>query len=178
MKSLKTYYIGPAQYKTVKPRYARLRNMVLMALGFLLLCVGIAYFQGQMELIRTPGVIPGMLIFILAIFVPFGLRQERINNRMHGLQRNSNTAVAKRREVKSLIWNLLHTKSSKKTYRVTFTFKDENGNNHAVTGHYRVSRKDLIPETSTVVYNPYRISENLVLIGEPREFEWVKASTV
>jgi len=174
MKTCKTYFIGPVQYKTVKPRYARLRNMILMALGFVLLCVGLAYFQGQMDLIRTPWVLPGMLIFILAIFIPFGFRQERINNRMHELQRNSKTAEAKKREVNSLIRNLFHTKSGKKIYRVTYTFKDQNGISHPVTGIYRVSRKDLIPETATVVYNPYRISENLVLIGEPREFEWLK----
>lgn len=174
MKLYRTYFIGPNQYKTVKPRYARLRNMILMALGFLLLCVVAAYFQGQMDLIRNPWVIPGMLIFILAIFIPFGFRQERINNLLLELQRNSKTAVAKKTEVYSLIRNLFRMKSRKKSYRVTYTFNDNNGNSQSVTGIYRVSRKELIPETATVVYNPYRISENLVLIGEPHEFEWLK----
>lgn len=174
MNSFKTYYVGPVQYKTVKPRYGRLRNMILMALGFLLLCVAIAYYQGEMDLLRTPGVIPGMLIFILAVFLPFGFRQERINSRMLGLQRNSKTAVARRREINSSIWNLFHRKSGNKTYRVTYSFNDQNGNDCWVTASYQVSRKDLIPETATVVYNPYQISENLVLIGEPHEFEWLK----
>ncbi len=174
MKSHKTYYIGPAQYKTVKPRYARLRNMILMALGFVLLCVIAARFQGQMELINTPWVLPGMMIFILAIFIPFGYRQEKINNRMRILQRNSNTTEAKKRDIKSSIWNLFRTKSRKKIYRVTYTFKDHHGKGHSVTGTYRISRKDLIPETANVVYNPTQISENLVLIGEPHEFEWLK----
>lgn len=61
--------------------------MILMALGFLLLCVVVAYFQGQMDLIRNPWVVAGMLIFILAIFIFFGFRQERINNLMLDLQR-------------------------------------------------------------------------------------------
>jgi len=178
MKSYKTYFIGPSQYKTVKPRYARLRNMILMALGFLLLCVVVAYFQGQMDLIRNPWVLPGMLIFILAIFIPFGFRQERINSLMLDLQRNSKTAVAKNTEIKSLIRNIFSTKSRKKAYRASYTFKDHNGNSHSVTGIYRVSRKDLVPETTTVVYNPYRISENLVLIGEPHEFEWLRGQIV
>ena len=99
MKAYKTYYIGPAQFKTVKPRYARLRNMILMAMGFVLLCVGIAWYQGQMDLIKTPMVLPGMLIFILAIFIPLGLRHEKINNNMIALQRHSKTAEATRREV-------------------------------------------------------------------------------
>lgn len=174
MRSFKTYYVGPVQYKTVKTRYARLRNMILMAMGFVLLCVGIAYFQGQMDLIRTPWVLPGILIFILAIFIPFGFRQERINNRMLGLQRNSKTTLGKKREVNSSIWNLFHRQSGNKTYRLTYCFNDQNGNDYWLTGSYRVSRKDLIPETATVVYNPYQISENLVLIGEPDEFEWLK----
>ncbi len=173
MKTYKTYFIGHTQYKTVKPRYARLRNMVLMALGFLLLCVGIAFFQGQMELIRNPLVLSGMLIFILAIFIPFGIRQERINNLMLKLQRNSKTAVAKKTEINSLIRSLFQAKSKNKSFSVTYTFKDHNGNSHSVIGIYRVSQKDFISESTTVVYNPYRISENLVLIGEPHEFEWL-----
>src|SRR6056297_567182 len=116
MRSFKTYYVGPVQYKTVKTRYARLRNMILMAIGFVLLCVGIAYFQGQMDLIRTPWVLPGILIFILATFISFGFRQERINNRMLGLQRNSKTTLGKKREVNSSIWNLFHRQSGNKTY--------------------------------------------------------------
>jgi len=100
MKSLKTYFIGPIQYKTVKPRYARLRNMILMVLGFLLLCVIVAYFQGQMDLIRNPWVIPGMLIFTQAIFNPYCFRQERINNLMLELQKNAKTAVAKKNRSK------------------------------------------------------------------------------
>lgn len=173
MKPFKTYYIGPMQYKTVKPRNARLRNMILLAVGFLLICVGIAYYQGEMDLIRTPWVLPAMLIFILAVFIPFGLRQERINNRMFGLQRNSKTTTGKKIEVNSSVWNLFYTNSGNKSYRVTYTFKDQNGNDNLVKGNYRVSRKDLIPETATVVYNPYRVSENLVLIGELHEFEWI-----
>jgi hypothetical protein len=152
--------------------------MILMALGFLLLCVIVAYFQGQLDLFRNPWVVAGMLIFVLAIFIPFGFRQERINNLMLDLQRNSRTAVAEKEEINSLIRNIFVTKSRKKAYRVTYTFKDHNGNSHSVTGTYRVSRKDLIPETATVVYNPYRISENLVLIGEPHEFEWLRGQVV
>ena len=173
MNSFKTYYIGPAQYKTVKPRYTRLRNMILLAIGFVLLCVMIAWYQGQMGLVKTPWVLPGMMIFILAIFIPFGFRQETINSRMIALQRHSKTAEAKKREVKSTIWNLFRTKSRKKTFRVTYTFDDHQGENHTVTGAYRISRKDLIPETASVVYNPFQISENLVLIGKPNEFEWL-----
>ena len=174
MKSYKTYFIGPHQYKTVKPRYARLRNMIVMALGFLFLCVVVAYFQGQMDLVRNPWVLLSMLIFILAIFIPFGFRQERINNLILDLQRNSKTAVAKKTEINWLIWNFFLTKSRKKAYRVTYSFKDNNENSHSVTGIYRISQKKLIPETATVVYNPYRISENLVLKGEPHEFKWLK----
>jgi hypothetical protein len=174
MKAYKTYYIGPTQHKTVKPRYTRLRNMILMAMGFVLLCVGIAWFQGQMALIKTPWVLPGIMIFTLAIFIPFGLRQETVNNRMITLQRHSKTAEANKREVKSSIWNLFRTKSRKKTFRVTYTFDDHHGKGHSVKGTYRISRKDLIPETATVVYNPFQISESLVLIGEPHEFMWVK----
>jgi hypothetical protein len=149
-----------------------------MALGFLLLCVAIAFYQGQMDLIRNPMVLAGMLIFILAIFIPFGFRQERINSLMLKMQRNSKTAEAKRTGIHSLIRNLFHTKSGKKSYRVTYTFKDHNGNSHSVTGIYRVSRKDLIPERTTVVYNPDRIIENLVLIGELHEFEWLMDQNV
>ena len=114
MKSLKTYIIGPLQYKTVKPRYARLRNMIVMALGFMLLCVLIAYYQGQEDLIKNPWVMTGMLLFILILFIPFGVRQERINNRMLDLQRNATTAEAQRSRVKSLILNFFRTKSGKK----------------------------------------------------------------
>lgn len=145
----------------------------MLAVGFLFLCVAIALYQGKMDLIRNPLVILSMLIFILAIFIPFGFRQERINNLMRKLQRNSKTAVAKKREINSLIRNLFHTKSGKKSFRVTYTFKDHNGNSHLVSGIYRVSRKEFIPESTTVVYNPFRIIENLVLIGEPHEFEWI-----
>lgn len=173
MNTYKTYFIGPIQYKTVKPRYARLRNMILMALGFLSLCVGVAYFQGQLDLIKTLWVFSGMLIFILAIFIPFGFRQERINNRMHELQRNSKIGEGKRAEISWLIWNLFRTKSGKKAYRTTYTFKDHHGKEHSVTGIYRVSRKDLIPETITIIYNAYQIPVNLALIGEPREYDWV-----
>ncbi|WP_069131027.1 hypothetical protein [Rhodohalobacter halophilus] len=67
MKTYKTYFIGPAQYKTVKPRYARLRKMNMLAVGFLFLCVAIALYQGQMDLVRNPLVILSMLIFILAM---------------------------------------------------------------------------------------------------------------
>ncbi|MGM0745274.1 MAG: hypothetical protein ACQETF_08195 [Bacteroidota bacterium] len=123
MKTYKTYFIGPAQYKTVKPRYARLRKMILLALGFLFLCVAIAFYQGQMDLMRNPLVLLGMLIFILAIFILFGFRQERINNLMRKLQRNSKTAVAKKREINSLVRNVFHTKSGKKSFRITYTFK-------------------------------------------------------
>ncbi|NBC67078.1 MAG: hypothetical protein GVY07_15655 [Bacteroidetes bacterium] len=172
MKKYKTYYIRPKQYKTLKPRFTRLRNMILLALGFLLFCVLVAYFQEQMDLIRTPWILTGMLIFNLVIFIPFEFRQERINKRMHELQRNSNTAEAKKREVKSSIWNLFFTKGGK-NYHVTYSFKDQNGNNHLVTGSYRISRKELIPETATVVYNPHDIAVNLVLKGEPHEFEWL-----
>lgn len=90
------------------------------------------------------------------------------------LQRNSKTAVAKKAEINSMIRSLFHTKSGKKSFKVTYTFKDHNGNCHSVIGIYRVSQKNLIPETASVVYNPYHIIENLVLIGEPHEFEWIK----
>ncbi len=148
-----------------------------MALGFLLFCAVVAYFQGQMDLVRNSWVLLGMLIFILAIFIPFGFRQERINNRMLDLQRNSKTAVAKKAEVSWLIWSFFLTKSRKKAYRVTYTFKDNDEISQSVTGIYRVSQQNLIPENVTVVYNPYRISEKLVLIGKPHEFEWLKEST-
>jgi len=114
MKSYKTDFIGPVQYKTVKHRYARLRKMILLGLGLLLLCIGVAYFRGEMDLILKPWVIPGMLIFILAIFIPFGYRQERIKNRMHKLQRNSKIAVANKTEMNWLLRNLFHTKSGNK----------------------------------------------------------------
>lgn len=145
----------------------------MMAFGFLVLCVVIAFYQGQMDLIRNPLVLSVMLIFILAVFIPFGFRQERINNLMLKLQRNSKTAVAKKTEINSLIRNVFHTKSGKKSFRVTYIFTDHNGNSHSVFGIYRISRKDFIPESTTVVYNPYRISENLVLIGESHDFEWI-----
>lgn len=147
--------------------------MLLLALGFLLLCVVVAYFQGQMDLIRSPLVLPVLLMFILALFIPFGFRQEKINNLMLQLQKNSRTAVAKRKEIKSLFRSFFRTKSGKKCFRVTYSFKDQNGITHSVSGIYRVARKELIPERITVVYNPGNIRENLALIGEPQEFEWL-----
>ncbi|WP_372906152.1 hypothetical protein [Rhodohalobacter sp.] len=64
-------------------------------------------------------------------------------------------------------------KVAKRALGLPILLKYHNGNSHLVSGIYRVSRKEFIPESTTVVYNPYRITENLALIGEPHEFEWI-----